>query len=42
MQGFIPSYYILGVHPYYRPEDPEFELIEDKTFQEYGMTKVKF
>ena len=42
-QGFIPSYYdIIGVHPYYGPEDPEFELIEDKTFQQYGMTKVKY
>jgi len=42
-QGFLPTYYdIIGVHPYYGPEDPEFELIEDKTFQEYGMTKVKY
>ncbi len=42
-QGFLPTYFdIIGNHPYYGPEDPEFELIEDKTFQEYGMTKVKF
>lgn len=41
--GFVPDFYdIVGVHPYDGPEDPEFELIADKTFPEYGMTKVKF
>lgn len=42
-QGFVPDYYdIIGTHPYDGPEDPVFELIEDKIFPEYGMTKVKY
>lgn len=42
-QGFVPDYYdIVGTHPYEGPEDPVFELIADKIFPEYGMTKVKY
>ncbi len=41
--GFVPDFYdLIGVHPYSGYSDPVFELIEDKTFQEYGMTKVKY
>lgn len=41
--GFVPDYdEIIGVHPVTGYADPVFELIEDKTFQEYGMTKVKY
>lgn len=41
--GFVQDHYdLVGIHPYSGYEDPVFELIEDKTFQEFGMTKVKF
>ena len=33
---------VVGTHPNDGPEDPEFVLITDKTFQEYGMTKVRY
>lgn len=42
-EGFVQDYYdLVGVHPYPGYPDPVFELISDKTFQEFGMTKVKF
>lgn len=41
--GFIPTYTtIVGTHPYAGAKDPVFLEIEDKTFQQYGMTQVKY
>ncbi len=41
--GFVNDFYdLLKVHPYPGATDPVFELIEDKTFQQYGMTLVKY
>ena len=41
--GFVQGFYdLLKVHPYSGDSAPAFELIADKTFQEYGMTKVSF
>lgn len=40
--SFIPTYDEgVGTHPFTGDERPKFELIADKTFQQYGMTKVK-
>lgn len=40
--GFIPEHIeAIGVHPYEILDGPTFELIPDKTFQEFGMTKVE-
>lgn len=42
-KGYVPTYFdVVGTHPNDGPEDPEFVLIADKTFQEYGMTKVRY
>ncbi len=42
-KSYVPDYLdVIGTHPNDGPEDPVFELIADKTFQEYGMTKVKY
>ena len=41
--GYIPTYTsIVGTHPVVVEENPSFELIADKTFQEFGMTEVEF
>ncbi len=41
--GFVPDYIeVVGTHPYSGPADPTFELISDKTFQEFGMTLVRY
>lgn len=42
-KGYVPEYLsVIGSHPSDGPDDPLFVLIEDKIFQEYGMTKVKY
>ena len=41
--GFVPSYdQVLGSHPVVRDADPQFVEITDKTFQQYGMTQVRY
>lgn len=41
--GFVVDFYdLVGIHPYSGFSDPVFELIEDKNFQEYGMTEVSY
>lgn len=40
--SFLPNYFEgIGTHPFNGDERPKFELIADKTFQEYGMTEVE-
>lgn len=40
--GFIPTYFEgVGTHPFTGDIRPKFNLISDKTFQEYGMTEVE-